>query len=122
MIMCEVSDLLQSATTQPLSPAQPSRASRVWREIAELPVVMSALVTLRGQLLAIGGSVTDTGDDETSEVRQYDVTTNSWSVISHMNTKRRRCFAAVLPNDLVMVVGGVTPNRCTDHVEISSII
>ena len=124
VIMCEVSDLLQSATTQPLSPAQRSRASRVWREIAELPVVKSVLVTLRGQLLAIGGSVTGTPTgDETSEVRQYDVTTNSWSVISHMNTKRRRCFAAVLPNDLVMVVGGVTPNgRHTDHVEISSII
>ena len=122
VIMCEVSDLLQSATTQPLSPAQHSRASRVWREIAELPVVMSALVTLQGHSLAIGGSITAAGDDETSEVRQYDVTTNSWNVISHMNTKRRHCFAAVLPNDLVMVVGGFTPNRCTDHVEIASLV
>ena len=34
VLMCEVSDLLQSATTQPQSPPGRSRASQVWREIA----------------------------------------------------------------------------------------
>ena len=120
VLMCEVSDLLQSATTQPQSPPRRSRASQVWREIAELPVKQSSLITLRGQLLAIGGSVTIPGDG-TSEVRQYDVITNSWNVISHMTTKRHQCFAAVLPNDRVMVVGGWGGSKCTDHTEIASI-
>ena len=115
VLMCEVSDLLQS-------PPGRSHASQVWREIAELPVWRSSLITLRGQLLAIGGSVAVLGDG-TSEVRQYDVITNSWNVISHMTTKRYLCFTAVLPNDRVMVVGGWLPgNRGTNHVEIASIV
>ena len=81
MLMCEVSDLLQSATTQPQSPTD---TSQVWREIAELQHIHSSLITLRGQLLAIGGTVTESGEGETSAVRQYDVITNSWNVISHM--------------------------------------
>ena len=118
--MCEVSDLLQSATTQPQSPPGRSRASQVWREIAELPVVLSSLITLRGQLLAIGGYITILRD-ATSEVRQYDVITNSWNVISHMTTKRQRFFAVVLPNDRVMVVGGRSGSGSTDHTEIGAI-
>ena len=123
VLMCEVSDLLQSATTQPQSPPGRSRASQVWREIAELHHINSPLITLQGQLLAIGGTVTASGEGETSEVRQYDVITNSWNVISHMTKTRHQFFAAVLPKDRVMVVGGWLPgDRGKDHVEIASIV
>ena len=123
VLMCEVNDLLQSATTQLQSPLGRSCASQVWREIAELQHIGSSLITLRGQLLAIGGCVTVSGEGETSEVRQYDVTTNSWNVISHMTKTRHQFFAAVLPNDRVMVVGGWLPgNEGNDHVEIASIV
>ena len=116
VLMCEVSDLLQS-------PPGRSRASQVWREIAELQHISSSLITLRGQLLAIGGCVTVSGEGETSEVRQYDVITNSWKVISHMTKTRHQCFAAVLTNDRVMVVGGWLPgNKGKDNVEIASIV
>ena len=104
VLMCEVSDLLQS---------QP--ATSVWKEVTELPVVCSSLVTLHHQLLAVGGGIT-------SEVRQYDVTTNSWNVISEMKVKRQRCFTAVLPNDRVIVCGGNTPDGKTDSVEIATIV
>ena len=123
VLMCEVSDLLQSATTQPQSPPGRSHASQVWREIAELQHIASPLITLRGQLLAIGGCVTESGEGETSEVRQYDVITNSWNVISHMTKTRHQFFAAVLPNDRVMVVGGWLPgDKGKDNVEIASIV
>ena len=119
VLMCEVSDL-QSATTQPQSLTD---TSQVWREIAVLQHISSPLITLRGQLLAIGGTVTESGEGETSEVRQYDVITNSWNVISHMTKTQHQCFAAVLPNDRVMVVGGWLPgDRGTNHVEIASIV
>ena len=114
VLMCEVRDLLQSAT-QPQSPA----ASGVWRTVAELPVTRTSLVTLRGQLLAIGGDTTSGG--ETSDVRQYDAATDSWKVISHMNTKRYRFFAAVLPNDRVLVVGGAGSNN-EYSAEIASVL
>ena len=116
VLMCEVSDLLQSAPGR-------SRASQVWREIAGLQHISSPLITLRGQLLAIGGCVTESGEGETSEVRQYDVITNSWNVISHMTKTRHQFFAAVLPNDRVMVVGGYIPHsKGKDNVEIASIV
>ena len=123
MLMCEVSDLLQSATTQPQSPPGRSHTSQVWREIAELQHTLSPLITLRGQLLAIGGTVTESGEGETSEVKQNDVITNSWNIISHMTNTRHQFFAAVLPNDRVMVVGGwVSHGKGNDNIEIASIV
>ena len=121
VLMCELSDLLQP----PESPAARlglSHTSRVWREVAELPVVMSSLVTFQGQLLAVGGGVTDTNADTTSEVRQYDAATNSWTVISQMRVRRLACFTAVLPNNRLMVCGGFTPDGCTDSVEIAAVV
>ena len=116
VLMCEVSDLLQS-------PPGRSHASQVWREIAELQHISSPLITLRGQLLALGGTVTVSGEGETSEVKLYDVITNSWNVISHMINTRHQFFAAVLPNDRVMVVGGwVSHGKGKDNVEIASIV
>ena len=112
VLMCEVSDLLQP---QSLATRLGIFRSQVWKEVTELPVVCSSLVTLHDQLLAVGGGIT-------SEVRQYDVPTNSWNVISEMKVKRQRCFTAVLPNDRVIVCGGNTPNGITDSVEIGTIV
>ena len=118
VLVCEVRDLLKSATPQPQTSAH-AHSSHVWREIAELPVVRSSLISLQGQLLAIRGK---TGD-VTSEVRQYDVTTNSWRVVGHMRMKRYGSLVAVLPNNRVMVVGGLgQDHKLTDHVEIASVV
>ena len=119
VLMCEVSDLLQSKPSSLATRSGLSRSRQVWKEVTELPVVCSSLVTLQGQLLAVGGLDYAT---TTSEVRQYDVTTNSWNVISEMKVKRQRCFTARLPNDRVMVYGGDTPDGITDSVEIATIV
>ena len=120
VLMCELSDLLQ-----PQSPAarlRLSHTSGVWREVAELPVVVSSLVTFQGQLLAVGGGVTARDADTTSEVRQYDAATNSWTVISQMRVRRSACFTAVLPSNRLMVCGGLTPHRRTDRVEMAAVV
>ena len=114
VVMCEVKDLLQS---QPQSLAtrllRLSSSPPVWKEVAPLPVKLSSLVTFQGQLLAVGGSTTGRDADSTSDVMQYDVTTNSWKAISQMKVKRNYCFAAVLPNNTLMVCGGFTPDGDT---------
>ena len=122
VLVCEVRDLLHSATPQPQKPAcGNAHGSKVWRKIAELPVVRYALIALQGQLLVIGGWSED--DCATSEVRQYNATTNTWGVIGHMHMMRRRPFAAVLSDNRVMVVGGYGQNnKHKDHVEIASLI
>ena len=113
VLTCVVSELLQStATRHPSSKATPTASGlqpstdgqRVWQELAELPVHESALVTLQGRLLAVGGR--DSHNNPTSAVHQYNCATNSWNIVSQMNNKRWQCFAAVLPDNTLMVAGG----------------
>ena len=117
VLTCEVSDLLQLQPPSLATRLGLSHSRQVWREICELPVLRSSLITLQGQLLAVGGGATTY--DSTYEVRQYDAATNSWNVISRMKVKRKSCFVAVLPQDRVMVCGGLTPDGKTDSVEIA---
>ena len=83
----------------------------------------SFLVTFRGRLLAVGGSARLRDTDITSEVRQYDTTSDSWSVISNMRMKRNYCLSAVLPDNSLIVCGGNTPdegNGPTVSIELAS--
>ena len=120
VLMCEVKDLLQSKPQSRATRAGHSESCQVWKEVAPLPVTVSSLVTFQGHLLAVGG-YGDAGN--TSEVRQYDAATNSWSVISQMRVKRWQSLAVVLPNNTssLMVGGGVTPGGvATFSVEIAT--
>ena len=87
---------------------------------ADLPVTRSTCESFRGQLLAIGGE--DDSGKPTTAVHMYDATTNSWEIISHMTTGRYRCFTVVLPNNQLMVVGGMSGEQSvmTDTVEVTS--
>ena len=131
VLTCVVSELLQSTATQRQSlGARPTAASglqpstdshKVWQEAAPIPVYGSSLVTLHGRLFAVGGC--DSDDNPTSAVYQYDTATNSWKVISHMSTKRDECFTAVLPDNTLLVAGGILrdhPPAYSDSVEIAS--
>ena len=106
---CSVNDLLQSCS-RPLvafiASALFLSGKSVWKRVADLPVTEAACVTFHGRLLTIGGR--DSEGDATTTVHMYDPATNSWEAISHMSTPRIKCFAAVLPDDRVMVVGGHT--------------
>ena len=81
-----------------------SRSPNIWREISSLPVEDSTLATIGGHVLAIGGD-DDTGDN-TTDVFRYNSHTDSWNVISNMNTSRSLSFAVTLPEDCLVVVGG----------------
>ena len=121
VLMCEVKDLLQSKPQSQATRTGHSESCQVWKEVAPLPVARSSLVTFQGHLLSVGGSG-DAGN--TSEVRQYDAATNSWSVISQMRVERRLSLAVVLPNNTssLMVCGGYTPpgGVATFSVEIAT--
>ena len=121
---CSLSTLLQSSQptslTRSLQAASLATSTSVWCKLADLPVVRSTCISLQGQLLAIGGSNSDY--NPTTAVRTYDPTNNSWSVTSHMTTGRDLCFAAVLPGNRIIVVGGYfgkIASSTTDSVEIA---
>ena len=113
VIICSLAALLQSCQPQSLGP-------EVWHQLADTPVTFSTCASLHGRLLAVGGD--DSGDKQTTAIHMYNTTTNSWEVISHMATPRRRCLVAVLPQNELTVVGGVTAGGSTDFVEIACMI
>ena len=123
---CSLSALLQSSQptslTRRFQAALRATSTSVWSKVADLPVVNSTCVSLQGRLLAIGGG--DSDSISTTAVRMYDPTTNSWSETSHMTTPRNWCFAAVLPGNRVIAVGGYTgkgDSSQTDSVEIANL-
>ena len=118
---CSVSALFQSCVpSSKVKGISYGDKSRVWTQVADLPVEGSTCECFRGQLLAVGGRM-DSGKSTTA-VYMYNSTTNSWEIISHMTTGRCDCFTAVLPDNQLMVVGGWTAVGCsTDTVEIASV-
>ena len=80
-------------------------------------------VSIHGRLLAIGGM--DSDRKSTSAIHIYNPTTDSWAVISHMETPRYWCIAAVLPNNQLMVMGGLNSglvdDDTPDSIEFASI-
>ena len=126
---CSLSALLQSSAKTlgghlASALSLQSNKSSVWSRIASLPVTQSACVSLNGQLLAIGGY--STADKKvTTDIHLYNQDIKSWEVISHMIKPRCRCFAAVLPDNQLMVVGGNSQSYVqseldqTDSVEVA---
>ena len=125
VITCSLPALLQSCRPKifEAQPSTPSPQGPVWSTVTDLPVKASALVSINNRLLAIGGC--DSDDKLTTAVHLYDPVNNSWQTISHLSTARWRCFAVVLPNNRIMVVGGFTTGSWdseTDTVEFASVV
>ena len=123
VITCSLSALLQSCCPKIIEaqPSTPSPRDPVWTTVADHRVRYSSLVSINNHLLAISGSELDY--EPTTAVRLYDPVNNSWQTISHLVTSRRLCFAVVLPENRIMVVGGLTSKslHCeTDTVECAT--
>ena len=125
VITCSPPALLQSCRPK-IFEAQlstPSPQGPVWSTVADLPVRRSTLVSINNRLLAIGGYVLDY--KPTTAVRLCDPINNSWQTISHLSTPCWLCFAVVLPDNRIMVVGGYATKSTfsqTNLVEFASVI
>ena len=116
MYTCPVSALIQSCRSSP--------TADVWNKVAAPPVTQTACVSILSRLLAIGGE--DSNNKPTTAVYMYNPDSDSWEVISQMATPRFLCFAAVLPNNQLIVVGGYIStgiffNSKTDSVELATV-
>ena len=119
---CSLNTLLQSCNPRSfgMHPARSLLPSEVWRSVTDIPAIDSSYVSLHGQLLAIGGK--DSGNKPITAVHMYDPLTNSWEVISHIITPRKKCYASVLPDSQLIIVGGYTGSGSTDSVEIATLV
>ena len=104
---CSLSDLLQSCqSVLPTAQQKSSNTSSVWNNLPKAITLGSTLVSLCGQLLAIGGWTGGIDERPSKSVYIYKTATNSWEVISEMLVPRHHCLAVTLPTNKVMVVGG----------------
>ena len=128
VFVCSLSDLLHSCKLTKSSTLTRHRfklglrdSKGVWKRLPTMPVTWCACVSINNQLLLIGGL--NLNNQPIKDVHVYNPLNNSWEIVSYMSTARRQCFAAVLPDDQVMVVGGVTDDgNSTDIVEIATIV
>ena len=115
---CSLSALLEPTPQRSLgarlaSALSLSRKPKIWKRVADLPVTESTCVFLNGQLLAIGGAAANAA---TVAVRKYNPTADKWNIISHMSQPRHSCFAAVLPNNTLLVIGGRGPEHYLGYI------
>ena len=96
-----------------------SNRPNVWQKITDLPLSESTCVSLHGRVLAIGGM--DAANRSMKNIYMYEHASKSWKAVGEMLSDRHSCFVAVLPDNQLMVVGGVVANNQTDSVEIGSI-
>jgi serine/threonine protein kinase len=119
MYSCSFSAFLQSCIPQSLgSNSTRSPSLEVWRRGCGLPATDSAYISLHGRLLAVGGK--DSVDRPVKTVHLYNPSSNSWEMESQVATPRCECYAAVLPNNQLVVVGGYTGKDKTETVEIGT--
>ena len=90
----------------------------IWEEVASLPMRGFTFVNVKGHLLTVGGESIE--GDRCEEIYQYSTETESWQVVSQMKVARSHCAAALLPDNKLMVVGGVS-SKDQQSIEIATI-
>ena len=111
VFLCTLPTLLLP-TTCGSSEQQMGRVS-VWKEICNLPVKRSTLVSFNDSVLAVGGKCRSRYD-LSRNIYMYNFTSNSWTLVSQINHGRFNCLAVSLPEDILVIVGG----HLTNSVEI----
>ena len=94
VLTCSLSKL-----TQPQGALLPQ-----WGMISNVPNFGSTCVTLRGELMTIGGH--DKRNKDMAAVYKYNPMTNMWEEFGHMTVARSSPLACVLSTGELMVVGG----------------
>ena len=129
---CSLSALLKSCKSRflrahnpmmldPIVPPSHSKPS-VWSRVADLPVVGSTCVSLKGQVVAVGGR--ELNHSATTAIHVYISSANSWVPLDQrMSTPRSECFAAVLPDNRLMIAGGyIAASNLASTIEIATIL
>ena len=96
--------------------------STIWNKMAKLPISRSTCVSLRGQLLAIGGRECT---KPTSAIYRYSSAGDTWTITDMTTVARYDCFSAVIAtNQTLVVIGGFVDDSYTqsDTVELAQII
>lgn len=99
----------------------PPPSTKVWSYCSHCPLHHSTLVTLCGELVAIGGM--DRRRHARTSIYKYDTWTERWEEVCHMGAARYRCLAGVTTGDTkLIVVGGCDADHTPSNtIEIANV-
>lgn len=109
---CTIDSLLHSCHP---SLSQTQHHTNVWQYISDVPVLFSTCITMKGQVLAVGGM--DSLGITKDVVYWYDSNHDSWKLVGQMPTARYLCQVVGL-RDCIIAVGGYTLRQCIASVEV----
>ena len=78
--------------------------STLWQDIESSPLYLSAPLSVRGSLLAVGGRVDRYNSSSSINLYQPDI--NQWVEVGNLPTVRYGCTCSVLPSGEIIVAGG----------------
>ena len=98
------------------------RYSGPWQKSRDLPIPQCSVVSMNGQLVAIGGNDNQNGPTYTANtVWEFNPVAGSWKVVSHMNVGRWAAIVTPLPGNRLIVVGGQSNWKKVNTVELASL-
>ena len=81
----------------------------LWQTLQEVPLVLSAPLSIGRLLLAVGGA--DDRVNPSSSIHLYQPDTRRWVKVGDLPTARHSCTCSVLPSGEVIVAGGLDHNH-----------
>ena len=118
---CSLEHLLTSTKSATTSS---NDGSSVWTQLPNIPVpYWASLATLRGHVLAVGGSdnLLLMSGTPTGAIHVYNRSNNSWSMIGEMPTPRCITLVAVLASNELVAVGGDKRGDLSSCCEIAHV-
>ena len=98
-----------------------SKSPALWCRLPDTPLVCSAAISLRGYLLAVGGSH-DNGTRST-DIHLYQPESEQWTKVGDLPNARHYCSCVVLPSgELLVAGGGESSVRWSSRVDVASVL
>ena len=92
------------------------RAGLPWKQVKSPPVSNTTCVCAKERLLVVGGI--DTAGKTTSQVWAMADGGERWKAVGSLKSQRYRSLVSVTATGSLLVIGGLTKTRFTDHMEI----
>ena len=98
-----------------------SKSPTLWCRLPDTPLSYSTAISLRGYLLAVGGSH-DNGTRRT-DIHLYQPESEQWTKVGDLPNAREYCSCVVLPSgELLVAGGGESSVGRTSRVDVASVL
>ena len=98
-----------------------SKSPALWCRLPDTPLSCSTAISLRGYLLAVGGS--HDNYTRSTDIHLYQPESEQWTKVGDLPNARKYCSCVVLPSGELLVAGGHESSvRRTSRVDVASVL